>query len=187
MGKRSPHPSYPTPRRQQRDGRPPLLVKGVMVKDVSGPAAEAGLQLGDVVTMVTSHSDIHSLNDFYYCVKGIKPGQKVLMKVTRRGGAAGGSDSIEHIQFITSERVDKSWMPGTVRSRPADHLLTSPRSPVTTQVVPTEEQEHRDGGRPLRTPTTAWPAATHPPRGHSPTYSSLRRSLDVSINSARQR
>ncbi|MCY0965943.1 DegQ family serine endoprotease [Parathalassolituus penaei] len=60
---------------------------GVLVRDVTdGPAAQAGLMSGDVITMVNGES-INDANDFGTVVAAIPSGRNVPMRVVRRGSA----------------------------------------------------------------------------------------------------
>jgi len=59
---------------------------GVALADVraGGPAAAAGLQAGDVITLIGTR-EIHSLDDYMASFAELKPGIEVPVKVLRSG------------------------------------------------------------------------------------------------------
>jgi S1-C subfamily serine protease len=63
-------------------------VQGVKFADVSSgsPAQKAGLQAGDIMVEFDGKA-IQNLYDFTYALRGKKPGDEVMVKVTREGKA----------------------------------------------------------------------------------------------------
>ena len=56
----------------------------VMEIDADGPAADAGIQPGDVISMIDNRP-VKSLDDFNRLVKSLKPGKSVAILIHRRG------------------------------------------------------------------------------------------------------
>jgi len=56
----------------------------VMAVDADGPAAEAGIKPGDVVSMIDNRP-VKSAEDFNRLVKSLKPGKSVAILIHRRG------------------------------------------------------------------------------------------------------
>jgi serine protease Do len=64
------------------------LNSGVMVKEVfSGPAKEAGIQPGDVITSI-SQRKIKNLKDYTKIVKSLKKGSSVPIRIVRQGNGS---------------------------------------------------------------------------------------------------
>ena len=61
---------------------------GVVITDVSqgGPAAEAGLRPGDIITEVNRHA-VKNLEDYQQALKKVKSGENLLLLVKRDRGA----------------------------------------------------------------------------------------------------
>ncbi len=62
------------------------ITGGVLVEDVAGPAAKAGLQSGDVILSV-NNSEIHSVKEFSQALSRLEP-KKMLALLVRRGDNA---------------------------------------------------------------------------------------------------
>ena len=61
------------------------ISKGVLVKEVySGPAMEAGLQIGDVITSI-AQKEIDNLNDYKKVISFLKKGSSVPIRIVRNG------------------------------------------------------------------------------------------------------
>lgn len=69
------------------DQRKKLGTEGVLVTDLTqGPAAQAGLMAGDVITMMNGES-VRNLADFRKVVESVPANRNVAMRVVRRGSA----------------------------------------------------------------------------------------------------
>ena len=61
------------------------ISNGVLVKEVySGPAMEAGLQIGDVITSI-AQKEIDNLNDYKKVISFLKKGSSVPIRIVRNG------------------------------------------------------------------------------------------------------
>jgi serine protease Do len=57
----------------------------VVQVDATGPASEAGIQKGDVITMI-DNKPVESVSEFEAVANGLKSGKSVAMLVQRRAG-----------------------------------------------------------------------------------------------------
>ena len=61
------------------------ITNGVLVKEVyPGPAQEAGIQVGDIITSI-AQKEINSINDYRKIVSFLKNGSSVPIRIIRNG------------------------------------------------------------------------------------------------------
>jgi regulator of sigma E protease len=122
---------------------PPIL--GAV--EAGGPAANAGLRAGDLVTSVDGNP-VHSFNEFASYVRA-RPGQEVLVAVRRDGAeishrirtasAVGEGQTIGRLMVAAPENIDK-YVPAGMRTRSNPGGLASLGAAVSKSWQMTEAQ-----------------------------------------------